>query len=74
MELLAGSRRTLTVGLHHALLLQRPIEFLKQAQQMLGVLLLCSFGCDNTPGACDFSLFLQMLLEAMGTNKTPLLP
>ena len=63
MELFAGSQPTLTVGLHHALLLQRLIEFLKQGQQMLGVLLLCSLGGDNTPGTRDFFLFLQGLLK-----------
>jgi hypothetical protein len=64
MELLASSQPTLIVGLHHALLLQRLIQFLKQAQQMLGVLLLCSFGGHNTPGARDFFLFFQGILEA----------
>jgi hypothetical protein len=53
----------LTVCFHHALLLQRLVELLKQAQEMLGVLFLCSFGGDYAPRTRDFWLFLQEILE-----------
>ena len=57
-----------TVWLQHALLFQRPIQFFKQGQEMLGVHLLCSFGGDNAPGTRDVLLLLQVTPE--GVNKT----
>ncbi len=48
-----------TVRFHHALLLQRVIEFLKKRQETLGVHLLRSFGGDNAPGTRGFLLLLH---------------
>jgi len=60
VELFEFSPAAFTVRLHHALLLQRMIEFLKEGQETLGVHLLRNFGGDNAPGTRGFLLFLHV--------------